>query len=53
MFLCLLRIRKKVAETLPVTQLFLPGQTVESDLDKGESMVDLCYHTERCFQAAQ
>ena len=55
-FACLLRVRKKVVETMLVALFFLPGQKVGSGLlglGRQDIMADSSCHTDRCFQAAQ
>ena len=48
-FVCPLRVRRKVAETMPMAQLFLPGQVARSgllDMYKQKSMADSWHHTQ-------
>lgn len=53
MLVCPFRVMRKLAETISVS---LPGQAVGLallEVYRQESMADICYHTQRYFQAAQ
>ena len=56
MLVCLLGVRRKVGETMPVVQHPQPGQVAISGLlgvHRQESFADSCCHTQRYFQATQ